>query len=122
MSSEWYLVRSENAASIIRANVSTMFPPPPSRCCLVLYFHSEAEERKFLRSVGRTSCQPSYRPWDFSRESRNISVLCISFGLCFMHRHWCKKVKLSRYRPEQAHRRSGRLRPRIFLTFGTRRW
>ena len=29
------------------------------------------------------------------------------------------KVKLSRYRPEQAHGRSGRLRPRIFLTFGT---
>jgi hypothetical protein len=27
--------------------------------------------------------------------------------------------KLSRYRPEQAHGRSGRLRPRIFLTFGT---
>jgi hypothetical protein len=33
-----------------------------------------------------------------------------------------KKVKLSRYRPELAHGRSGRLRPRIFLTFGTRRW
>jgi hypothetical protein len=33
-----------------------------------------------------------------------------------------QKVKLSRYRPEQAHGRSGRLRPRIFLTFGTRRW
>jgi hypothetical protein len=33
-----------------------------------------------------------------------------------------KKVKLSRYRPEQAHGRSGWLRPRIFLTFGTRRW
>jgi hypothetical protein len=32
------------------------------------------------------------------------------------------KVKLSHYRPEQAHGRSGRLRPRIFLTFGTRRW
>jgi hypothetical protein len=32
------------------------------------------------------------------------------------------KAKLSRYRPEQAHGRSGRLRPRIFLTFGTRRW
>jgi hypothetical protein len=32
------------------------------------------------------------------------------------------KVKLSRYRPEQAHGRSGRLRPQIFLTFGTRRW
>jgi hypothetical protein len=31
------------------------------------------------------------------------------------------KVKLSRYRPEQAHGRSSRLRPRIFLTFGTRR-
>jgi hypothetical protein len=30
--------------------------------------------------------------------------------------------RLSRYRPEQAHGRSGRLRPRIFLTFGTRRW
>jgi hypothetical protein len=29
------------------------------------------------------------------------------------------QVKLSRYRPEQAHGRSGRLRPRIFLTFGT---
>jgi hypothetical protein len=32
------------------------------------------------------------------------------------------KLKLSLYRPEQAHGRSGRLRPRIFLTFGTRRW
>jgi hypothetical protein len=32
------------------------------------------------------------------------------------------KIKLSRYRPEQADGRSGRLRPRIFLTFGTRRW
>jgi hypothetical protein len=32
------------------------------------------------------------------------------------------KVKLSRYRPEWAHGRSGRLRSRIFLTFGTRRW
>ena len=32
------------------------------------------------------------------------------------------KVKLSRYRPEQAHGRSGKLRPWIFLTFGTRRW
>jgi hypothetical protein len=32
------------------------------------------------------------------------------------------KLKLSRYRSEQAHGRSGRLRPRIFLTFGTRRW
>jgi hypothetical protein len=32
------------------------------------------------------------------------------------------KVKLSRYRPEQAHGRSGRWRPRIFLTFGTRKW
>jgi hypothetical protein len=32
------------------------------------------------------------------------------------------KVKLSRCRPEQVHGRSGRLRPRIFLTFGTRRW
>jgi hypothetical protein len=33
-----------------------------------------------------------------------------------------KKGKFSRYRPEQAHGRSGRLRPRIVLTFGTRRW
>jgi hypothetical protein len=32
------------------------------------------------------------------------------------------KAKLSRYRPEQAHGRSGRLRRRIFLTLGTRRW
>jgi hypothetical protein len=29
-----------------------------------------------------------------------------------------RKAKLSRYRPEQAHGRSGRLRPQIFLTFG----
>ena len=29
------------------------------------------------------------------------------------------KVKLSRYRPEQALGGSGRLRPRIFSTFGT---
>jgi hypothetical protein len=29
------------------------------------------------------------------------------------------KVKLSRYRPEQAPGGSGRLRPRIFMTFGT---
>jgi hypothetical protein len=35
---------------------------------------------------------------------------------------YIKKKKLSRDRPEQAHGRSGRLRPRIFLTFGTRRW
>ena len=27
-------------------------------------------------------------------------------------------TKLSRYRPEQAHGKPGRLRPRIFLTFG----
>jgi hypothetical protein len=32
------------------------------------------------------------------------------------------KAKLSCYRPEKAHGRSGRLRPRIFLTFGTGRW
>jgi hypothetical protein len=32
---------------------------------------------------------------------------------------YSQKVKLSRYRPEQAHGRSGRLRPRIFLTIGT---
>jgi hypothetical protein len=36
--------------------------------------------------------------------------------------HLGSKVKLSRYRPEQAHGRSGRLRPLILLTFGTRRW
>jgi hypothetical protein len=30
-----------------------------------------------------------------------------------------KAHKLSRYRPEEAHGRSGRLRARIFLTFGT---
>jgi hypothetical protein len=33
-----------------------------------------------------------------------------------------KKVKVSRYRPEQALGGSGRLRLRIFMTFGTRRW
>ena len=31
------------------------------------------------------------------------------------------KVKVSRNRPEQAQRVPGRLRPRIFLTFGTKR-
>jgi hypothetical protein len=38
-------------------------------------------------------------------------------------RYICRqKAKLSRYRPEQAHGRSGRLSHRIFLTFDIRRW
>jgi hypothetical protein len=43
--------------------------------------------------------------------------ICIYVCVCV-----CVYIKLSRYRPEQAHGRSGRLRSRIFLTFGTRRW
>jgi hypothetical protein len=49
-------------------------------------------------------------------------ALLIVLKLRDIHVKCTVKAKLSRYGPEQAYGRSGRLRPRIFLTFGTRRW
>ena len=43
-------------------------------------------------------------------------------GDIYSHHRAHSKAKLSRYRPEKAREKSGRLRPWIFLTFGTRRW
>jgi hypothetical protein len=46
-------------------------------------------------------------------------MYCLFFIFIYLYVSLIRgKVKLSRYRPEQAHGRSGRLRPRIFLTFG----
>jgi hypothetical protein len=54
-------------------------------------------------------------------ETQNLYFNHVNLNVNHPHYVYIKK-KLSRYRPEQAHGRSGRLRPRIFLTFCTRRW
>jgi hypothetical protein len=69
---------------------------------------------KSFPGVKRPGRGVNHPPPFITEVKERVELPLCAFMACFL--------KLSRYRPEQAHGRSGRLRLRIFLTFDTRRW
>ena len=87
---------------------------PVTWCALL--FHFEHPNNKVSNNIRRHT------------DNRKLLLICILllshsfifFRFYFLSIFGCKvKVKVSRNRPGQAQRVPGRLRPRIFLTFGT---